>query len=551
MSIYITDKLEVEEYSQWLSAGKIILNAPTGMGKTFFVLRKFIPYCISRRKKVLLLCNRRLLKMQYGYDVAEFYDRYADLAEHVEIMTYQRLSEIFSEPQAMREVAKAFDIVICDEVHFFYNDSDFNPEGTYVLLQKIISAFFWKTLIMITATIKEVRPLLDRTLRQWENKIREETKDYKMIMEPWKEWKVHDFSTYADFSRFHCYFASDEETLAGEIAGSAKKTLVFIDDKTKAERFKELLVATKKLSRSDIFLLNAQVMDERSHDHTIRALAIRHLIVPRVLITTSVLDNGVSIHDESVGNVVIATDSQVSFMQMIGRIRAEKVDVCRLYIYPRKASYYLKRIEQYEVRLDFFNEMEDSDINANALALLRRGWYGKDEQAEFLRNAVVITNLPSEYYGPHRGNVTLLRSEVILALNRFAWEKSGNMLLEMRRCYTLALADPSQVACAQIAWIGKTPEELEIIGSTYREARWDELKQLLLSVQDVTNKEFQEIKSKIAEEYRYDILSDVVQKSESFATKKLQAICEKVALRLEETTGTDGKKRYTIKQEDE
>ena len=62
------------------------------------------------------------------------------------------------------------------------------------------------------------------------------------------------------------------------------------------------------------------MLDECSNSKEVQQLVVGHRILPKVLITTSVLDNGVSVHDTDVGNVVIATDSKLSFIQMLGRI---------------------------------------------------------------------------------------------------------------------------------------------------------------------------------------------------------------------------------------
>ena len=53
----------------------------------------------------------------------------------------------------------------------------------------------------------------------------------------------------------------------------------------------------------------------------------------KVLITTSVLDNGINLKDSLIKHIVIETCNKTSFIQMLGRIRRENItDKLNLYI---------------------------------------------------------------------------------------------------------------------------------------------------------------------------------------------------------------------------
>lgn len=549
MQRYISDALRMETYGTWIKGRKVIINAPTGAGKTTFILTELLPYCRSRDKKMLILCNRRLLKQQYGFDLAERYKCYRELAESVDILTYQALAEKAKDYQTMQREMKEYDVVVCDEAHYFYGDSDFNADGTYTLLQKIVLACFFKCVIMITATFTEVQPLIEMTYKQCADKLYGEGnignhfEEYKYVGD------IFDFQAWGDYSRFRCLYTYDVETLAAEIADSSKKTLVFIDDKKKAEAFKKLLTGTGKVKEGEIFLLNAQVMDERIRDEVIQALAVQHKVLPKVLITTSVLDNGVSIQDGDVGNIVIATDCRISFIQMAGRVRVESTSQCNFYIYPRDFRYYEKRIDQYEEKMRWYRELEEENLDLCALELLRYGWFGKDNKADFLRNALVITAKSVEYYSEHKRCICIQRGEVTLAVNAFAKEKTGNMLLAVKRFYRLSMQSPERVAQEQISWLGKKPEELLVLNSSYRAKREEELREKLLQIQDFSLEQLGTIKTQLSKEFRKDLLKDIIKKEGSFSKEKLQEICKKLGLYLEITDGTDKKNRYTVKEE--
>ena len=231
-----------------------------------------------------------------------------------------------------------------DEIHYFYSDADFNAYGTYHLLQKLIYVTFFKSVIMISATVDEVKPLIERCFSQCRRKLEIEERKKGVNCGNWGidiseyAWQnqVYSYRHLADFDRFYGIYVPDCETLVEEIASSDKKSVIFIDDVKLAQKFGEALIATGKIKRQDIQLLDSEKLEENANDKKISSITLGHELLTKILITTSVLDNGVSIHDAEVGNLVIATENKVSFIQMLGRIRGEKNSQCRLYIYPRR-----------------------------------------------------------------------------------------------------------------------------------------------------------------------------------------------------------------------
>ena len=537
--IYISNLVTMNEYATWLSGKKVMLVAPTGLGKTTFVLSEFLPFCVAQRRKVAILCNRRLLREQYLYDLAEMYTRYYIMNEQVQLFTYQTLAEYIMKGQNLGKVLEDFDVIVCDEAHYFYADADFNVYGTFILLQVLIKICIHKSILFITATADEVIPLLGRTLEQC-------GKTYG-ISEEFCSMKVIDYSYLSDYSRFRCFFVEDVQSLCRRIGESSKKTIVFIDDKTKAESLRQDLMDMSGIKGKDIFVLNAEVLDECSNNEVIQQLVVCHRILPKVLITTSVLDNGVSVHDADVENVVIATDSMLSFIQMLGRIRSESSVQCDLYLYPRDEKYYARRIEQTKGKMQKIATLEQS-IQLRKSDLVMQLWDDKDA---FYRNMAVLVEEAEIYYRCDTMPVRILCGDFVLAVNEFAKEKTGNMTLAYRRFFKAAMHRKVEVAKAQIAWIGKTPEDLIVLKSTYREERVQELQQRLLAIKNVSNDELQVIKAEIAKDFREDLIGDIVTKNQSFSKEKLIEICKRYNMKLIEDKDLDGKKIYTVVDEED
>ena len=80
-----------DEYFDW-GKQKIIIQAPTGSGKSTFIIQALLKRYQRKHWKLLILCNRRLLRKQYWYQLVQQFDAYSDLRQVVEIKTYQELA---------------------------------------------------------------------------------------------------------------------------------------------------------------------------------------------------------------------------------------------------------------------------------------------------------------------------------------------------------------------------------------------------------------------------------------------------------------------------
>ena len=107
------------------------------------------------------------------------------------------------------------------------------------------------------------------------------------------------------------------------------KWLVFVESKEQGKKYKEYLM---EKHCSTVFL-NADIMNtyngtvnKRSslEKKTIHEIVTQKRFTCNVVIATSVLDCGVTLHAEDVKNIVICQYSKHSFLQMLGRIRVKK-----------------------------------------------------------------------------------------------------------------------------------------------------------------------------------------------------------------------------------
>ena len=274
-------------------------------------------------------------------------------------------------------------------------------------------------------------------------------------------------------------------------------------------------------------------LEEGKEERAVRMLVAGHKVPGKVLITTSVLDNGVSIHDPEVGSIVIATESKVSFLQMIGRIRAENTGECNLFIFPRSVEYYQKRVQQYTEKIDAIDDCRECMAKRDFHHFLQ-GWYDRDEKSEWIRNFLVMTRDVNEYYSEYCRQYCFMDSDAHMVINAFAEEKTGNMMLAEKRFLKLASEDPKKVAIQQFSWIGKNESEITFFSSSYKAELKQELKKQLLKIQNYTKEQFQESKEKIVAEFKKYIVENLgfqIQKG-TMSSEKFKAVCDWLDLEL-------------------
>ena len=136
------------------------------------VINDIIPLAYKRKKKVLLLVNRTKLAEQYLKEIrstvvegiidynptchsqVNYYD-HCTL-----ILTYQQLEYRLTNNLnlALSELDN-YDVVVADEVHYWLNDSTFNPRSR-LSAEAVLMFLCTKTRYLMTATMEDIMPII-------------------------------------------------------------------------------------------------------------------------------------------------------------------------------------------------------------------------------------------------------------------------------------------------------------------------------------------------------------------------------------------------------
>ena len=138
-----------DSYKNWASNQIVIIDCPTGSGKSYFIFETLLDYAISNRKRILYLVNRKVLSAQLdeqyisGSDALDrFYKKYKDIrldiSKYIKICTYQYIeTSLLNNTKPFKD--NSFNYIVYDECHYFYSDSNFNSytEISYNYLRNI------------------------------------------------------------------------------------------------------------------------------------------------------------------------------------------------------------------------------------------------------------------------------------------------------------------------------------------------------------------------------------------------------------------------------
>lgn len=297
---YVSDIITNEELDTWKPRDTILLTAGTGTGKSHFVLNSLNHYAKRKKQRVLLLVPRASIKKQFelGLTIDD---------THFEIQTYQWIESKFLRGQT---TFADYDYIVADEAHYFLDDSTFNVT-TDVSFQWIMKHSAIK--IMMSATSEVLFGLIQMYVET--DKIRHY--QMKQNFENIEHLYVYPF----DRKNPYQYVLRQLRQLKAK----NEKALVFINNKTEAKRL-------HKLFAKDSYLFHGGKQEDEQNEE-LQEILSNEKFDKLFLITTSVLDTGVTFIDRSLKHIFLDSNSMNSLIQMYGRKRfIDNEDKVTLYV---------------------------------------------------------------------------------------------------------------------------------------------------------------------------------------------------------------------------
>lgn len=179
------------------------------------------------------------------------------------------------------------------------------------------------TRIYMSATPEDVKPAIAAI--EYENFKQPIYNDpaYLRLLNSFNGAAITEYIFPRDYQHISLRFFSHWDTILGSIlnASDSNKWLIFVNQKETGRDLKKQLSSTL-----------ADFIHAASSSDTIRTLTRRQCFDQKVLISTSVIDNGISIHDSLLKNIVLDFVDYIELVQMLGRKRTYYGENINLYV---------------------------------------------------------------------------------------------------------------------------------------------------------------------------------------------------------------------------
>jgi len=499
---YIADSIGTE-YEQWRGGDVVFIASPTGSGKTTFILKNLLPFLYQGGQKMLYLVNRTVLKEQLNEEIKCLPIK---LRECIDVELYQTLERELSRLKFDGEFLKMdrslmckynkYNYVVCDEAHYFMMDSNYNTNT--ILSYKFINICFWNKLrIYMSATIENI-----------EEVICQDIENEKYIQSFWLGFHsnginrlglLHNRKTYRykaerNYKHIEVGVLKSREEIKEIIVGGTEKWLVFVDSKMFGKTLmKELFEGFKAASKEETvaFVTSDYALDEEAAE-VVGTIVTEGKQTPKVLIATSVLDNGINIKDIGLRNIIIVADTEIEFIQMLGRKRNDGSSI-KLYVYKHDKNHFIRRkrinTRRQEIAEKYYKaikeQIEHCDQNSKEII----------DQTEIFsicsQHQIWLKKLMNNEVSYEDIKSVFLAVDGFLVLNMLSFQNIENLnqfyvkLLEKFEIY-----EEDAFLREQLLWLGKSEEEIEKIISDANKCQYEKSREKVIkALESIENKE--------------------------------------------------------------
>ncbi len=347
-----------DDYKKWDYNKTIFIKTPTGSGKTTFIFKNLLKHVMHNKGKILYLVNRKILEKQLQEeleDIANEYDLYINIKDYIYISTYQKIENLLATNSYEIKRFYGFTFVVYDECHYFFCDAAFNTltELSYDFLR---NTYCKCVQIFLSATMDNIFPILQKRKEIY---LGTDT-EYRVLN---KKFTYDNIKS--DYSYININLLQDKNDLLKRILDNLEneneKWLIFVDSISYGNKLYEEIKnydknTNNKNEDKEVLFIDARFKNNSENKEEVNTI-VKEKRSKKILITTSVMDNGISLEDEYLRNIVIMADTKETFIQMLGRKRIKNNnEKLNLYILKREIAYFDKRIDNIKDILKFYNK---------------------------------------------------------------------------------------------------------------------------------------------------------------------------------------------------
>lgn len=412
---FVSDMINSASIQSWNPDIPILISTQTGTGKNYFIRNILLRFLLESHRinsegaaLILVLSNRIALNRQNKENFAKAVQNVIGNTSPAEEIDKQLKEEgidhktnfgpvdIYSYHQFQKAHPlrkREYKFIICDECHFFTADAIFNP-STNEILRELVCDGSSAVRIYTSATpdvafeaiirleyerfMDDIKAL-DEANQRFKNgfdakaarisafarhdaarlKFYSETnidRRFKDELTSIYPFRIRFYYGERDYSYIHKIFTYEKiEDLADCIIASDEKWMIFVASESIGKNLMILLNQKKNSEEDDnnfcAFLSRSAVNSNKRAKEVYNHLINKEKFDEKVLISTSLLDNGINIDDAEVHNIVIDYFDRTAFIQMIGRKRVRKGEQITIYLHDYSMEELNELLKKREVTL--------------------------------------------------------------------------------------------------------------------------------------------------------------------------------------------------------
>lgn len=346
---YVSSLISDKMMDWWHPGGNIFISAGTGKGKNTFIKNHLLK-SINNNENVVIFENRESLLTQQKLEMIQAIDPEAFIYQDIEgnyksenmvvfgkhrnimLISYQKAAlKLSCDDMNFLNFLRNAKFLVFDETHFFIDDSVFN-KGVNVVANYLLK---WRIApnainVFMSGSLDEMLlwfqlrgyAFVDDCFINYYNL----NDDYKKFLwvEQYQNSMNHFISLPTDYSYISPYVFENYSDLLPLIESSDDKWLIFIDSKKHGSDLCNEI--NQRYGENTAVFLNADNKLKKDISVTYQKLIHDECFENKVLISTSVIYNGVNIRDRALRNIVLPTTTIPVIKQMIGRKRLSKDD---------------------------------------------------------------------------------------------------------------------------------------------------------------------------------------------------------------------------------
>lgn len=259
-----------------------------------------------------------------------------------------------------------YDLVVYDECHYFYSDSNFNTY-TQLSFDCLMNTLGYNTIqIFMSATIEKVKKKIEDIIPESVAQMQMVQGIDKVLYNVVKKPRVFEYEMSGSYGYVNIKVFKDYDDLKIKVKEDFEantKWLIFVDNIERGKELKKSLENGKdSISKEEMIFIDANYKNDNEASEVVNEISEKSYASKKIVITTAVMDNGISFKDFELRNIVILADTRENFIQMLGRKRNDGKKIT-LYLCKRPQNHFSQRLQSINKILDFYMRYEKT-LNA-------------------------------------------------------------------------------------------------------------------------------------------------------------------------------------------